>query len=87
MSREQREHIRSIMPAVVKVTHSSVGEITLKARDLSDGGVYVYCDSSGFIPVGSEAKMQAVNDEIEMPVINVKIVRHDSEGMGMAFID
>lgn len=87
MSIDKRIHKRIHLPATVKLMHPDIGEVRLKARDVSDGGVYLYCDDPELLPIGSEAMMQAINEDMEMPIIDVKIVRKDSEGMGLEFIN
>lgn len=85
MSINKRLHSRIKLPAKVKLMHPDIGELILKTRDVSDGGVYVECDDPEILPIGSEASMQVINDDIEMPVVVVKIVRKDSEGLGLEF--
>ena len=86
MSKELRQHARTELPARVKLKHPDCGEVILKTRDLSDGGIYVLCERSQHLSIGSEVKIQVLNDDVETPIVHMTIVRHDSEGMGLEFI-
>lgn len=86
MGIEQRVHSRTKLPAKVKLMHPDIGEVILDIRDLSDGGLYVYCDDPDLLPIDTEVRIQAINEDMEMPIIDVQIVRKDGEGMGMKII-
>ncbi len=85
MNKNKRAHKRIELPAKVTLSHSNIGEVILNLRDISDGGVYVKCDNPELLPIGAKAQMQVVNKEIEMPILDVIVVRKDAEGMGMKF--
>jgi hypothetical protein len=87
MNENKRRHVRIELPARVRLVHPDIGEVVLKTRDVSDSGVYIICDNPGLLPVGSVVKMQVISDDVEMPVVGAKIVRNDSEGIGMEFED
>lgn len=86
MSIEKRQFERIELPARVKMNHPDLGEVILKIRDLSDGGIYVLCDSCSHLAVGSDVTIQVIHEDAETPVVSMKIMRHDSNGMGMMFI-
>ena len=86
MSIEQRRYLRTELPARIKLSHPDIGEVMLKSRDLSDGGIYLLCERCNHLAIGTEVKIQVQNEGVEMPVIDMKIVRHDSTGMGLIFI-
>jgi len=87
MNENKRRHVRIELPAKVKLIHPDIGEVVLKTRDVSDGGVYIMCDNPGLLPVGSVVQMQVISDDVEMPIVAAKIVRNDSQGIGMEFED
>jgi len=87
MNENKRRHVRIELPAKVKIIHPDIGEVVLNTRDVSDSGVYVICDNPELLPVGSVVTMQVISDDMDMPVVGAKIVRNDSEGIGMEFED
>ena len=85
MSIEKRRYLRTELPARVKLCHLDIGEVILKTRDLSDGGIYLLCESCNHLAIGTEVTIQVLNDGVEMPLVDMIVVRHDSEGMGLSF--
>ena len=86
MSEEKRHFIRTEFPASALLTHQDIDDVILKVRDVSEGGIYLETGVNTILPVGSLVKIQVVNDEVETPVVDMEIVRVDSEGMGLMFI-
>lgn len=62
MDIEHRKYLRTASDAQVQMTHPAFGTVTVKARDLSDGGVSVLMGIHVSPPVGT--------------VVNVIIKRH-----------
>ena len=86
MPGDKRAHVRTELPASVKLIHPDIGEVTLRTRDVSGGGVYVLCNDPSLLPVGSVVKVQVVSEHADMPIVDAQVIRKDSEGMGMEFI-
>ncbi len=88
MSRsDNRIHTRTKLTSNVKLTHSDIGTIVVKTRDISDGGIYILSPITGLPPVGSEVTVQLMDTPFEAPVLAMRIVRMDNNGIGLAFID
>jgi PilZ domain len=85
---EQRRYIRTSSSAMVEISHPSFGTIELKAKDLSDGGVFVYLGHHIAPPTGTVVKTRIkrhsgmINDE----PIDMRVVHHSSGGVGLMFI-
>lgn len=58
MTENKHKHVRIKLSANTKLIHPDIGEVILKMRDLSDSGVYVYCDAPDLLPLVAEACMQ-----------------------------
>ena len=56
---EKRQHIRTAFSANVKLIHASVGELDLKMRDMSDGGVFLFSADLADLPLGEIVQIQA----------------------------
>ena len=87
MLEDKRKSPRIPIAARVKVFHSSFGEIILKARDISDGGMFLLSDGTEFPPVGAEMQVQALDTPVEAALLNVCIVRKLKNGVGVMFYE
>ena len=85
---EQRHHNRVPSSAFVEMQHPVLGSIEVKARDLSDGGIFVVMGSHPVPPLGTELMVRikrhtgAIN---QMPV-RMRVVHQHAGGIGLAFI-
>ena len=83
----KRSHIRTKLSASVKLTHPKVGEFSLYTGDISDGGAYVLAQNTP--PMLGEVvslQMQGIGGD-EAPILKMRVVRADKEGIGLEFID
>ena len=85
---EQRRYSRSTSAMMVEISHPSLGMIQLKAKDLSEGGAYVYLGNHPVIPVGTELKVRIKRHTgvLNIEPVNMRVVRHQPGGMGLMFI-
>ena len=83
---EKRKHIRTAFSATVKFMHASVGELDLKMRDMSDGGVFLFSTELADLPLGEVVQIQALDIE-EAPLLNAIIVRRETDGIGLQFVE
>lgn len=86
---EQRRHLRTSLSARVKLIHPDLGTRNCETRDIAHGGVFL-CTGEGEIlslPVGTEVTVQ--DDEIldEPPLVKATIVRVDSDGIALKFLE
>lgn len=84
---DKREHLRTPMACRIKITHEELGEMTVKTRDISEGGVFVVLDPDQTPPVGSRVTGQIQGLMEEAPVVAMEVVRVEPEGVGLRFID
>lgn len=83
----KRRYVRTKMRADVKLSHPDVGELRLKTGDISDGGAYILTEEEGILKVGEvvSVQVQGMGDG-EAPVVKMRIVRMDKEGLGLEFV-
>lgn len=87
MSENKRKHVRTQLNASVKLTHPEVGDLNLKTGDISDGGAYIITDGDGSLGVGDVVSVQVQGlPGGEAPVLSMRIVRMDKQGVGLEFI-
>ena len=85
---EQRQFTRVSSSVMVQISHPSFGMIELKAKDLSDGGIFVYLGNHIAPPTGTVVKTLikrhkgAINEE----PVDMRVVHHQSGGMGLMFV-
>ncbi len=75
---------------VVEVTHEELGSFELKTRDMSNGGIFVIVDKDHGLIVGHQVLVKVkgrLGDGEEPPTLKMEIVRTESEGLGLKFID
>ncbi len=89
MALEQRIHPRVPSTAILQIHHPSLGLFEVKARDLSEGGVFAIMGMYPKPPVGTELRVlikrltgSAINQE---PMI-MRVVHHQADGVGLAFV-
>lgn len=87
MSEDKREHNRTPLACRIKIQHESIGELVVKTRDISDGGVFVVLEPSQVPPVGSIVTGQVQGMMVEAPVLEMEVVRTEPEGVGLKFIN
>ena len=83
---EKRKHVRTAFSANVRFIHSSVGTLEVRMRDLSDGGVFLYTGDRVGLPVGEHVEIQAMDIE-DAPVLTARIVRIETDGVALMFVD
>jgi hypothetical protein len=85
---EQRKYMRDTSQASVEISHPGFGQITLKARDLSDGGVFVFLGQHIALPIGTtvKTKIKRHSGAINQDPVDMQVVHHHSGGMGLMFV-
>ncbi|MFL1485086.1 PilZ domain-containing protein [Marinobacter sp. LN3S78] len=83
---DRREHIRTALNAKVKVSHDSLGEGVFSTRDISDGGIFVVVEDSGFAPeIGDVVTVQVQGLPVPAPELTMVVVRKSNDGFGLQF--
>lgn len=86
MTKNMRKHARFPMTVSVKISHPSIGEKIVKTKNISDGGLFLLVDSTE-MPLVGEIITGQIQGMDNAPIINMKIVRVETEGLGLQFID
>jgi len=85
---EKRQHTRIAIPLLVELKHPALGTIQTRAKDVSQGGIFVYLDQPA-LTVGSKLKLQLLTtmpaDTQATPTVEVQVVRVSAQGMGLVF--
>lgn len=87
MSKEKRKHIRTPLQCKIKIVHDSVGEVVVKTRDISDGGVFVILDVDQVPPIGTHVTGQVQGLMDDAPILEMEVVRVEPTGVGLRFVN
>ena len=85
-TKDKRRHIRTPLACRIKITHESMGEIIVKTRDISDGGVFVVLEPDQVPPVGTHVTGQVQGLMDEAPILEMEVVRVEPAGVGLKFV-
>ena len=85
-SKDKRRHVRTSFACRIKIAHDSVGELLVKTRDISDGGVFVVLDPEQIPPVGTRLTGQVQGLMDDAPVLQLEVVRVEPAGVGLRFL-
>lgn len=85
---EQRRYPRIQLPLLVELKHPSLGTQRCVARDISEGGVFVYTDKPQIKP-GAKVKLTLQNllsvEAQPTPTVEMEVMRVEDQGLGLAF--
>lgn len=87
MSKEKRKYLRTPLQCKIKIIHDSLGELIVKTRDISDGGVFVILEPNQIPPIGSHVTGQVQGLMDDAPILEMEIVRVEPGGVGLRFVD
>jgi hypothetical protein len=85
-SKDKRRHVRTSFACRIKIAHESVGELLVKTRDVSDGGVFVVLEPDQIPPVGTLLTGQVQGLMDDAPVLQMEVVRVEQGGVGLRFV-
>lgn len=85
-SKDKRRNVRTSFACRIKIAHNSVGELLVKTRDISDGGVFVVLEPEQIPPVGTRLTGQVQGLMDDAPVLQLEVVRVEPAGVGLRFI-
>ena len=85
--KERRYYKRNLVNARVKLYHPNFDAAEGTTRDISDGGVFVATDSP--LPLGEGEYLKMVLPQSRSPdiVFNMQVIRIESDGIGLMFLD
>ncbi len=85
---EQRRYPRIQLPLLVELKHPAVGTLRCVARDLSEGGVFVYTDNPQVRP-GAKVKVSVQNalsvESQATPTVEMEVRRVEDDGLALEF--
>jgi len=84
---DKRRFTRTPFACQIKIKHESIGELLVKTRDISDGGVFVVLDQSQIPPIGTHLSGQVQGLMDDAPGLEMEVVRVEPSGVGLKFID
>lgn len=85
-SKDKRRHVRTSFTCRIKIAHDSVGELLVKTRDISDGGVFVVLEPEQIPPIGTRLTGQVQGLMDEAPTLQLEVVRVEPAGVGLRFL-
>jgi len=90
MSSENRKHLRIGLVVDIELTLPGEAPVEVRTRNISDGGLYIILDKIELPAIGTEVKVRLKNqlgDGEEPPVNRALVVRHETDGMGLQFLE
>ncbi len=83
-----RESTRTPLKVRLRIDHPRFGSMLVTTRDISDTGVYVVVDDARSILLEGEVVSGQVQDlPIEAPVLQMEVVRVETHGVGLRFLN
>ena len=89
-SKEQRKHLRIGLVVDIEMTLPLEGIVTVRTRNISDGGLFLILDNVEMPTIGTEVQVRLKNqlgDGEEPPINRARVVRHEPNGIGLEFLD
>ncbi|MFT5693533.1 MAG: hypothetical protein ACI92E_002875 [Oceanicoccus sp.] len=87
MSENKRIAVRTPLRAGVKLSHPAVGELELTTGNISDTGAYIFTGENRLPLIGEVVSVQVTGMGGEdAPLVKMRVVRSDSEGIGLEFV-
>lgn len=85
--KEKRINIRTNVGLKILLSHPVTGAVTAVTRDISNSGVFIVTPESDKLPVGSIVTVQTQDGPEDAPILRMRVVRHENDGIGLEFID
>lgn len=87
---DSRRYPRVQLPLLVALKHPSLGSLRCIAKDISEGGVYVYTDNPHIGP-GAKVKVTLENllnvESQPTPTVEMEVKRVEAEGLALEFVN
>jgi len=90
MSVENRKHIRIGLIVEIELMLSEQESIVVRTRNISDGGLYLIIDDIELPEIDTIVKVRLKNklgDGEKPPINEARVVRHESDGVGLVFLE
>ena len=85
--RERRRHQRTPLNTKIRISHESFGSVVVRTRDISESGVFVVSGDAEMPPPGAIVEGQIQDGIDDRPVVLMEVVRVESDGIGLRFLD
>ena len=82
----KRQHERYPLSVDVRITHPDIGDKMVKTRNISDSGLFIIVEPTEMPAVGEVVQGQVQSEHDDMPVVSMKIVRMEDDGLGLQFL-
>jgi hypothetical protein len=89
-SSELRRHLRIGLVIDIELTLPNSEVMQVRTKNISDGGLFLVLVGAQMPVVGTEVKVRLKNqlgDGEEPPINRALVVRHESDGIGLEFIE
>jgi hypothetical protein len=83
----KRKHPRHPVTVDIKIAHPDFGEKTVKTRNISDGGLFIVIEPTEMPAVGEVVKGQVQGAAVDLPILDMEIVRVEEDGLGLKFVE
>ena len=90
MTAENRKHLRIGLIVEIELTLPGQSMVNVRTRNISDGGLYLILDDIELPAIDTEVKVRLKNqlgDGEEPPINRAKVVRHETDGIGLVFLE
>lgn len=87
---EQRRHLRIGLVVEIELTLPGEQPVTVRTRNISDGGLFLILDDIDMPPIGTEVQVRLkhqLGDGEDPPINRARVIRHEPEGIGLAFLE
>ncbi len=85
-TKDHRKYRRTRITFEVELMHPMCGNLLLKTRDISDGGIFLIAESDILLEVGHIVEVQVKGMNQQAPIVKMEVVRVEDEGMGLRFV-
>lgn len=85
--KNRREHERHPLSVDVKISHPDIDEKIVKTKNISDSGLFILVEPTMMPPIGEVVQGQVQGEIDDPPLVKMKIVRTEDEGLGLQFIE
>lgn len=85
MANDNRRYPRIPVRCRVMISHHSIGEMLVHTRDISDGGIFIIADPGAMPPIGTQVRGQVQGMIADAPIVDMLIVRVETDGIGLKF--
>ncbi|MFT7490540.1 MAG: hypothetical protein ACI80S_000121 [Pseudohongiellaceae bacterium] len=84
--KNNRQHIRHTICIRVKITHTSIDEIIVETKNISDGGLFVIVSPDKMPAIGTVVQGQVQGIVEKATIVEMKIVRVANHGVGLKYV-